>query len=75
MTTHIFTLVALILNFIGTSFLVFDSVRISRRILRKGITLGDDDTMQRWRFRYASAIGFGLLFLSFFFQAYVAAAT
>jgi hypothetical protein len=55
--------------------LAYDSIRISRRILRKGITLGDDQAFQHWRFQYASALGFGCLFVSFLFQAWVSSQT
>ena len=70
MTPHTATLVGIALNLIGTVFLVLDSIRISKRVLRNGITLADDAAQRPWGFRYASAFGFGLLFVSFGFQAY-----
>jgi hypothetical protein len=70
MTAHTATWIGLVFSFIGTVFLVLDSIRISKRILRDGLTLADGGVQKHWTFRYASALGFGLLFAGFAFQAY-----
>ncbi len=52
-------------QFVGTLFLLFDSIRVGVRLPRQGITLGDPLGVDKWYYHYASPLGFGLLLLGF----------
>ncbi len=52
-------------QFLGTLFLWLDSVRVSVRLPREGIRLGDPPLIDRWYYHWASPAGFFLLLVGF----------
>jgi len=57
--------VAWLCQLAGTLFLLMDSIRVSIRLPREGVTLGDPVAVDKWYYHWASPIGFFLLFLGF----------
>lgn len=54
-----------VLQLLGTTFLLLDSIRVSIRLPREGVRLGDPPEVASWIFQLAAPIGFGLLFVGF----------
>lgn len=52
-------------QFVGTLFLLLDSVRVRIRLPREGVTLGDPPGIDKWYYHWASPLGFFLLLLGF----------
>ena len=68
MSAHTANLIGLLINAVGTLFLLFDSIRLQKRIASDGILLEDTRETARWHLRHGSTVGFGCLFVGFLFQ-------
>ncbi len=52
-------------QFVGTLFLLLDSIRVGIRLPREGVRLGDPTFVDKWYYHWASPIGFFLLLTGF----------
>jgi hypothetical protein len=50
---------------LGTLFLLLDSIRVSIRLPREGVRLGDPPQIDSWIYHWASSIGFGCPLIGF----------
>jgi hypothetical protein len=70
MTSHTANLIGLLVNALGTLFVLFDNIRMQKRVSEDGILLEDTPETSRWYLRYGATIGFSMLFVGFVFQLF-----